>query len=525
MNTVGDDWVIEEVFALAGMTLLERARALEPLYDRIREAGLSITKTQLRNMIKAAAKNPRMVEGKPIVERTEVDRSDYKEIAQAYLNTIDNDPKVAPLRCHKGVWYEWNGCWWAEADPQQIAFDLRDWLADECMTRGPEGMPVKVNPGLALISEVMAALEAMVDEPRLAELPHDRVAVRNGVLNLATGELTPHDKADFLVNGIDAEWKTDLPAFKTTRFGKFVDHSAGKDKKQVMLLQEYLGYLLTPDTSMQKMLAIIGEKRSGKGTFCRVVAALWGTACGSTSAMNLAGDFGLSPHISQSVLLLPDMRIDAKKGSHAQTTELLLSLSGEDPMTINRKNRPMWQGRLKLRVIILSNSMPKLPDPDGVIASRFMFVEFPISMYGKEDTGLTGKLLAERDVILRWAVEGWQRLHKQGRFTETDTHHEQLRWAEIRLNPTRAFVKERMIIERGVEVAKSDVFRAYGDWCEEVGIEAGDDGVFFRAFNALRTGALLKRVRRELPEGDPRVTFFNGEKKVQVQMVLGARLA
>ena len=36
------------------------------------------------------------------------------------------------------------------------------------------------------------------------------------------------------------------------------------------------------------------------------------------------------------------------------------------------------------------------------------------SFYGKEDPGLTDKLLAELPSILLWAIQGWQRLRERG---------------------------------------------------------------------------------------------------------------
>jgi hypothetical protein len=44
--------------------------------------------------------------------------------------------------------------------------------------------------------------------------------------------------------------------------------------------QEFVGYLLTPDTSVEVLLAMIGAKRGGKGSITRIMQALVGT--GST---------------------------------------------------------------------------------------------------------------------------------------------------------------------------------------------------------------------------------------------------
>jgi putative DNA primase/helicase len=48
------------------------------------------------------------------------------------------------------------------------------------------------------------------------------------------------------------------------------------DAEAIVCLQDWMGYLLTPDTSQQKILFVEGPKRSGKGTWARIIGALLG---------------------------------------------------------------------------------------------------------------------------------------------------------------------------------------------------------------------------------------------------------
>ena len=43
-----------------------------------------------------------------------------------------------------------------------------------------------------------------------------------------------------------------------------------KDTTAIFTAQEWFGYALSPDTSQQKIMLCIGEKRSGKGTMARI---------------------------------------------------------------------------------------------------------------------------------------------------------------------------------------------------------------------------------------------------------------
>ena len=50
--------------------------------------------------------------------------------------------------------------------------------------------------------------------------------------------------------------------------------------------------------------------------------------------------------------------------------ERLLSISGEDTLTVDRKYREPWTGQLPTRIVILSNELPRLTDSSGALASR-----------------------------------------------------------------------------------------------------------------------------------------------------------
>ena len=52
----------------------------------------------------------------------------------------------------------------------------------------------------------------------------------------------------------------------------------GGDAESISCLQEWFGYLLTPDTRQQKILMMVGPKRSGRGTIARVLKALAGSS-------------------------------------------------------------------------------------------------------------------------------------------------------------------------------------------------------------------------------------------------------
>ena len=59
----------------------------------------------------------------------------------------------------------------------------------------------------------------------------------------------------------------------------------------------------------------------------------------------LARPFGLSTFIGKPIAVFPDARLSSRP-DNAAIVECLLSISGEDDQTIDRKHMPAWTGKL-----------------------------------------------------------------------------------------------------------------------------------------------------------------------------------
>ena len=128
------------------------------------------------------------------------------------------------------------------------------------------------------------------------------------------------------------------------------------------------------DTRQQKIFLFVGPRRGGKGTIGRVLTGLLGPH--NVAAPTMAGlstNFGLQPLIGKPLALVSDARLSGRADGQVGV-ERLLSISGEDSLTIDRKYRDPWTGRLSTRFLILTNELPRLSDSSGALASRFVAV-------------------------------------------------------------------------------------------------------------------------------------------------------
>lgn len=253
------------------------------------------------------------------------------------------------------------------------------------------------------------------------------------------------------------------------------------------MLQEIFGLMLTTDTRYQKILLIVGPKRSGKGTVGRVLTAMIGKSNVANPTMSsMTGEFGLWPLIDKQLAIISDARLGARADANV-VAERLLSISGEDGQTINRKNKAFWFGRLYVRFLILTNELPRIPDASGALASRFVVLMLKRSFLGKEDPDLTDKLLTELPGILNWALCGLDRLRKRGKFEMSRSSLDAILQLEDLASPVNAFLREWC--DPADPEARENVKVLYDAWrhyCEQHGLRTGNSAVFGRNLHAVR---------------------------------------
>lgn len=344
-------------------------------------------------------------------------------------------------------------------------------------------------PSLAEITSVVDALKtAAADDHAMTnegwDRPQDIMVLQDGLFDLATRTLAPHTPKFFSLNVLPYSWAQADRAERPCAWLKFIEDLWPGDIESQHCLQEIMGYLLTSDTSQQKMFLVQGPPRSGKGTIGRVIREMCGpNNCADTTFKQLAGDFGMQSLIGKTVALLSEARQTGGRHVNVQdAVEQLLKTTGEDGALIERKHKTAWEGVLKTRFLMLANQVPALGDDSGAFVSRFITLKIGRSWLGVEDTGLTGRLLAELPGIMRWSLEGLDRLRARGRFHQPSSGESVFEELADANNHVRVFVRERCRLGVGLRVKKEDLYGAYRDWCIADGRHSPSMGsVFGRA--------------------------------------------
>lgn len=290
------------------------------------------------------------------------------------------------------------------------------------------------------------------------------VPMANGLLRIDDRALLAPSARLFATWGLPFGYQAD--AAPPVRWLAFLSQLWPDDPQSRALLQEFAGYLVSGSTALQKALLIVGPKRSGKGTLARVLTQLMGPSnVVSPTLASLGTQFGLQPLIGKTLALISDARLSAQ-ADVATTVENILRITGEDQVTIPRKFLPDYTATLPARIVVLSNEAPRFTDASAALPSRFLVLTTTESFYGRENTSLTGELLAELPGIFAWALDGLLRLRERGRFTQPAAGAEVVDEMERLASPVRAFVDEQCVIHQTGEIQCVDLFNAWQDWCK-----------------------------------------------------------
>lgn len=232
--------------------------------------------------------------------------------------------------------------------------------------------------------------------------------VNNGVIDLRTGELLPHDQKFLFTSCLSIDYD---PTKKSELWEKQLQETVGfyDDPEVREYFHTVAGYLITGDSSQEKMYALFGEERSGKGTYMTVVETLLGRemstaldfdaiAKGKRSSQN----FELSGLLGKRVATLtePDSstRLDAG---------LMKTLTGNDTIQAAKKTKDAISFKNRAKLILGSNFKLNIPVEDRAAWGRLIVLPFPNSFIGRE-TDVKQQLLNPEELqgILNWFVEG-----------------------------------------------------------------------------------------------------------------------
>lgn len=240
--------------------------------------------------------------------------------------------------------------------------------------------------------------------------------VQNGTLDLKSGKLLPHDRADKLTK-VCATPYVEHPAI-----GLWIETVAQiiPDPDVRKWLQCFVGYCLTASTQEEKFLIAYGPGGRGKGTFWETIAAALSDykTVVPIDILLTSGitDTGNNP--TPELAKLPGKRLvlssESGKGRRLDEAKVKL-LTGGDVITARRLHCEPFDFRPAFKLILQTNYLPSLTDSlDLGIQRRTVIIPFTARL--ETNPKLKAELLKMENLTscLSWCVDGCREWIRHG---------------------------------------------------------------------------------------------------------------
>jgi putative DNA primase/helicase len=290
------------------------------------------------------------------------------------------------------------------------------------------------------------------------------LACANGVIDLRTGTLRPHDPANLISLGTDVPFNPDATC---SRWLRFLREIFAGDQELIGFVRRAVGYTLAGDTREQVLFVLHGGGWNGKTTFVETLQQVIGDFARVTPFDTFARvrDRGIRNDLAR--LHRSRLVVAAESGEGRKLDEATVKLvTGGDSIPCRFLYGEYFQYRPAFKILLITNHRPKVEGDDDAIWRRLRLIPFDVSFQGRADNRLAETLAGELPGILNWAVHGcleWQR-EGLGHAGAVERATAQYREDEDVLG---AFLAERCELHGDIEAA---TLRAtYDAYCKEIG--------------------------------------------------------
>jgi len=286
-----------------------------------------------------------------------------------------------------------------------------------------------------------------------------------GVVSLTSGRRRPHERADRMTKITTATPDGACPQWLT-----FLADITGGDQALQAYLQRMVGYCLTGVTSAHALFFFYGTGANGKSVFTNVVSTILGDYA-TTAAMDTFVETRNDRHPTD----LAGLRgarfvcaIETEQGRRWNESKIK-AITGGDKISARFMHQNFFEFTPNLKPVIVGNHKPVIRNIDEAMKRRLHLVPFTVTIPPeKRDGGLTDRLLAERDGIMAWAVEGclaWQREGLRPPACVVEATEEYFE-AEDALG---RWLEERCVREANARALTAELFNDWKQWAEAAG--------------------------------------------------------
>ena len=287
-----------------------------------------------------------------------------------------------------------------------------------------------------------------------------------GVVDLRTGRQRTHDRADRMTKITTATPSGICPIWQ-----QFLVEVTGGDVDLQAYLQRMAGYTLTGSTQEHALFFLYGTGANGKSVFVNTLATILGDY-----AANAPMDTFMETRTDRHPTDMAGLRgarfvaaIETEQGRRWAESKVK-NLTGGDNISARFMRQDFFEFFPQFKLVVAGNHKPAIRNIDEAMKRRLHLIPFTITVPPeRRDKHLQQKLLAERDGILAWAVQGcldWQRLGRLDPPQQVLEATEEYFEAEDALG---RWLDERCVRETNAKSLSAELFNDWKQWADAAG--------------------------------------------------------
>ncbi len=363
-----------------------------------------------------------------------------------------------------GLIYRWNDQFWEYFDEDHVRNLCLKYLGNE--------------------SQKSRAEDATYQVKMLCTIPHGRkvndqadwICLKNGMFNLVTYEIKPHDRDFYCTYSLPVSFDPESDRI-CKRWLLYLAQTV-QTPEAIAQLQEYLGYILARHTKFEKCLLLVGPGADGKSTFLKIMKELVGDEnCAAVSFQDLEDQF------QRSSLYNKLLNISTEVGAKAIESPYFKAITSGDPINAAFKHKNTFTFSPYCKLAFAANRLPRVLDNSDGFFRRVLPVRFKRQFLDDDpdkDPELFETLKGELSEIFSWAVVGHARLIENKKFTMAEeTRLMMMDYRRIN-NPVLCYVDDQCEIGDEYEVEKKDLYDDYKSYCGKNGYTSLNRENFFR---------------------------------------------
>lgn len=373
--------------------------------------------------------------------------------------------------CSALGWHVWDGRCWRLDESGEVERRAKDTIRKiKCEVKGADDARAKAVVKWATASEsanrVSATIRLAQSEPGI-HIPADQLDAnpmvlncQNGTLELLTGKLRPHDRADLLTRHLPYSYE---PSATCPTWDAFLKRILPEDL--IAYLQRAAGYTLTGLVTEQCLWYLWGSGSNGKSTLVVMLQRMLGEYATKMQSSVIVVKKGMMVNDELATLQGKRLAVINELGKHEQLAEnIVKQITDTDVIRARLLYKNSFQFPQTHKIWIAANPKLYIADTGNGIMRRIKLVPFTVQIPEREkDLHLLDKLTAELPGILNWALRGLTQYLAFG-IQEPAVVREAVETYAEENDIWGAFLADCCVVEPAKRVQAAQLYAAYCQW-------------------------------------------------------------